>query len=124
MDQKIVYEIDNTLDQLIRNAEAISNADLQALSETELEAFQKTQESLLHHLLALDQLMVKKTVATNGKTASTRIREKRMRFNDMACEYTPRLSEMQERKSILSKRKKKRFIDPRYSKTFCLVPNK
>ena len=118
VDQKIVQEIDKTLDQLIRNAEAISNADLQALSETEVDAFQKTQESLLQHLLSMDGLMVKKTTVCvqDSRSASARIRAKRSQFNALASEYEPLLSEFQEHRSILSKRKKKKFFDPRYSK--------
>ncbi len=123
IDQQIVHEIDKTLDQLIQNAEAISNADLQALSEIELEAFQKTQESLLQHLLSMDQLMTKKTTAgiQDSRTASARIRDKRMHFQALASEYTPQITDLQESVSMLSKRKKKRFFDPRYSKNKSLV---
>ena len=55
--EDIVQEIDKTLDQLIQNAEVISKADFTELSDTELEAFQKTQESLLQHLLHMDQFL-------------------------------------------------------------------
>jgi len=125
VDQKIVQEIDKTLDQLIRNAEAISNADLQALSETEVDAFQKTQESLLQHLLSMDGLMVKKTPTTaqDSRSASARIRAKRLHFNALASEYGPLLSEFQEQRSILSKRRKKKFFDPRYSKAYATKKN-
>jgi hypothetical protein len=122
--QQIVDEIDKTLDQLIQNAKAISNADLQSLSELEVQAFQKTQESLLQHLLSMDQLMVKKQVPNikESRTASARIREKRASFHALESEYTPRLMEFQEHCSILSKRRKKRFFDPRYKKNTVLVP--
>lgn len=55
MREKILSEIDATLDQLIRNAQTLEGADWDHVSEIEIEAFQKTQESLLHHWLDLDQ---------------------------------------------------------------------
>ena len=49
--EEILLEIDGTLDQLIRNAEVIQKVDMLDLTETEIEAFKKTQESLLQHLM-------------------------------------------------------------------------
>ena len=56
--QEILMEIDATLDRLIQNAEAIADVDINELTVTELEAFQKTQESLVQHLLHTDQRLV------------------------------------------------------------------
>jgi len=118
LDQQLVAEIDQTLDQLIRNAEAMSRADLQSLSEVEVGAFQKTQESLLHRLLRMDQCMGSKQhlQIKDSRTASARIQEKRARLRALESEYTPQLAEFEEQCTILSKRRKKRFFDPRYSK--------
>ena len=58
--QEILFEIDATLDQLIQNAEALQRANIQDLSEMEIEAFQKTQESLVHHLLHMDERLSEK----------------------------------------------------------------
>lgn len=54
--EEILFEIDDTLGKLARNAEALQDVERSSLSEVELEAFQKTQESLLHHLLHMDEL--------------------------------------------------------------------
>lgn len=54
--EEILFEIDETLERLVRNAEALQEAEKSRLSEVELEAFQKTQESLVHHLLHMDEL--------------------------------------------------------------------
>jgi hypothetical protein len=54
-DEHILADIDATLDQLIYNAEAMS--DLSILSEIEMEAMQKTQESLLARIFHMDDLI-------------------------------------------------------------------
>ncbi len=114
-DLQIIADIDQTLDQLIRNAEAMSRADLQSLSEVEVGAFQKTQESLLHRLLRMDQRLENKQIK-DTRTASARIQEKRARLRALEAEYTPQLAEFEEQCAILTKRRKKRFLDPRYGK--------
>ncbi len=110
-DVEIVQNIDTTLDQLIRNAEVLCNAELQKLSDTELDAFQKTQESLLQHLLQMDQILEKKK--TQDKRLSiVQIREKRKRFDSLSSQYKKSLTEtLLERRLILSKRKGKRFFE-------------
>jgi hypothetical protein len=123
MDQQIIQKIDQTLDQLIQNAEALSTIDLQTLNETELAAFQKTQESLLHHLLHMDQLMNKKPTVQDPRLATNRLRGKRAHFLSLASKYEPKINELQEKRSILSKRRKKRFFDPRF-KSAVLVRSK
>jgi len=122
MNEQIIQKMDQTLDQLIQNAEALSRTDLQTLCETELEAFQKTQESLLHHLLHMDQLMSKKTSSNpqDPRLAINRLRKKRTHFLSLASKYEPQMNERQEKRSILSKRRKKRFFDPRFAKKAAL----
>ena len=108
---EIAQNIDTTLDQLIRNAEVFSKAELKDLSEIELDAFQKTQESLLQHLLQMDQLLVKQK-PQDKRSASFQIREKRQRLEKLKSQYTKSLEEtLQERSLILSKRKSKRFFE-------------
>ena len=123
MDQQIIQKIDQTLDQLIQNAEALSRIDVQTLCVTELEAFQKTQESLLHHLLHMDQLMMKKTNVEDPRLVTNRLRNKRAHFLSLASKYEPQINEAQEKRSILSKRRKKRFFDPRF-KSAALIRGK
>ena len=88
--EDIWIDIDGTLDQLIRNAEVIENVDLKELSETEIDAFQKTQESLLQHLIHMDEFLVTKRNTLklqNTRSASYKIQEKLMRFEKMKDSY-------------------------------------
>lgn len=112
--EEILQEIDATLDQLIRNAEALQNANIQELSETEIEAFQKTQESLLQHFIHMDQFLEEKKKnlrAPDKRSGSYRIQEKLSRFEKLksACHKT--LAEgARPTVPILSKRRAKRFF--------------
>jgi DNA gyrase/topoisomerase IV subunit A len=111
--EEIVIEIDQTLDQLIRNAEAIQTVDVKHLSETEIDAFQKTQESLLQHFMRMDQCLAekRKTLKTQDKrSANFKIQEKLARFEKMKSSYHKSLAEVQSKTPIFSKRKAKRFI--------------
>lgn len=59
---EILNEIDGTMDQLIKNAAALNEVTSDPLYQTEVEALQKTQESLLAHLLHFDRFLKEKTV--------------------------------------------------------------
>lgn len=101
MSQKIVHEIDETLNQLIQNAEVLSQAEIEALTPQELEAFQKTQESLLHQFLRLDAQL----------TQSPRfIQVKAERFQSLKKGYHRKVSEKIQRRSMVSKRRHKRLF--------------
>ncbi len=105
--QEILLEIDNTLDQLIRNAEAMEAASMRELSEVELAAFEKTQESLIHHLLVMDEKLAKKPIAHIQK----HIEKKRATFTALQTRYQKPLFHQLHRKSeMLSKRRSKRFL--------------
>ncbi|MGB7977843.1 MAG: hypothetical protein WCF19_01630 [Chlamydiales bacterium] len=111
--EDILLEIDGTLDQLIRNAEAIEQVDLKELSETEISAFQKTQESLLQHLLHMDEFFAAKREGLKGqdkRSASFKIQEKLLKFEKMKDSYHKSLSKVQNKLPILSKRRSKRWI--------------
>lgn len=58
--KEILQEIDQTLDQLIENASAVSSTTLERLDQIEREAFEKTQESLLAHLVHMDEKLANK----------------------------------------------------------------
>ena len=118
--EQIVQEIDKTLDQLIQNAEVISVAELQDLSEAELEAFQKTQESLLQRLMHMDELLSikSKDLRLDRKVP---LQEKLFQFHKLKSQYTKTLSETVERRRILSKRRGKRFFDLRFRKSKNLI---
>lgn len=112
--EEIMMEIDATLDRLILNAEAIAGADLEELSTTELEAFQKTQESLIQHLLHSDQRLEAQRRGLSNldkRSASYKIAEKRAKFEKLKSSYHKTISDTMEKKlPILSKRRSKRFL--------------
>ena len=111
--EEILLEIDGTLDRLIQNAEAIENIDLDELSEMELSAFQNTQESLLHHLLTMDQYLVEKKDSLKKPlkaSSNIKLQEKLLRFEKMKISYSKSLSDARKKTPILLKRRNKRFL--------------
>ncbi len=113
--EEILLEIDTTLDQLIQNAEAVQNVELVELSETEVEAFQKTQESLLQHLLHMDQFLENKRQnlkIQDKRSAAFKIQEKLMKFENLDRVCRKNLAEKTKlfKTPILLKRKSKRFL--------------
>jgi len=112
--EEILQEIDKTLDQLIRNAEAIQSANIQELSETEIEAFQKTQESLIHHFLYMDKFLETKRKNLNTldkRSSSYKIQEKLTQFESLKTVCHKIIAETNKQTvPILSKRRAKRFI--------------
>lgn len=58
--EEVLANIDATLDQLICNAEMMHTISIEAISEMEIGALQKTQESLLAHVLHMDTLLDQK----------------------------------------------------------------
>ncbi len=113
--EEILMEIDTTLDQLIKNAEVLQDTNLEELSETEIEGFQKMQESLIQHLIHMDQHleMKRKNLKTLDKrSASYKIQEKLTKFERLKTEYHKNISQtlVKGRTPFLSKRKTKRFL--------------
>jgi len=115
--EEVLIEIDTTLDQLIRNAELIQDVELEALSEMEVTAFQKTQESLLQHLLHLDQFFETRKSdqgASHKKSGRYQIQEKLLKFEKLKREYKKNIGEHIEswhRRDLLLKRRSKRFLN-------------
>ncbi len=108
--EEIVLEIDKTLDQLIRNAEVISGVDLTELAENELEAFQKTQESLLQHFIHMDQKLGKQI------KEKRQVQEKLARFEKLKSRYSKHIDDTLTNRPIICKRRAKRFFDLRFRK--------
>jgi hypothetical protein len=111
--EEILSEIDTTLDQLIRNAETLQGADLHDLSEIEIDAFQKTQESLLHHLMHMDQVYDTKKKSLripNRKSASFKIQEKLTHFEKLKDDLNNSIEKSSKKQLILSKRRGKRLL--------------
>jgi hypothetical protein len=113
--EEILMEIDATLDRLIQNAEAITGVEIEELSLMELEAFQKTQESLIQHLLYTDERLAQRNrLGIDKRSASYKISVKRAKFEKLKSTYHKTISETVEKKlPILSKRRSKRFLSIR-----------
>lgn len=63
--QDLLNEIDSTIDQLVKNATVLKNISSKKEYEEEVEALEKTQESLLAHLIHMDGKLKNKHVRTN-----------------------------------------------------------
>jgi len=115
--EEILMEIDATLDRLIQNAEALNGVEIEELSLLELEAFQKTQESLIQHLLYTDQRLESQRQGfsqLDKRSAAYKVREKRAKFEKIKSTYHKTISDTIEKKlPILSKRRRKRFLSVR-----------
>lgn len=57
--EEILADIDQTLDQLIENADIINSISFNALFTSEVQALQKTQESLMARLMHMHELLEK-----------------------------------------------------------------
>ncbi len=115
--EEILSEIDTTLDQLIRNAETVQGADLCDLSEIEIDAFQKTQESLLHHLMHMDEVYETKKKnlrIPNKKSVSYQIQEKLTHFEKLKDDINISIEKTAKKQPILSKRRGKRLLRNQY----------
>ncbi len=55
--EEILVDMDTTLDQLIQNAATINRISFDTLFSNEMEALQKTQESLLARLIHMNDLL-------------------------------------------------------------------
>lgn len=121
--EEILIEIDETLDRLIQNAEAIEKVELKDLNESELQAFEKTQESLLQHLLHMDQFLVMKKESLkkpNQKSAGLKIQEKLFKFHALDTNYQKNAAKIAYKLPIRAKRRSKRqlqhaFLEKVYS---------
>lgn len=63
----LIFEIDQTIDQLIENAKVIETISAQSCYEHELNALEKTQESLIAHLIHMDEILKKKSSFVDGE---------------------------------------------------------
>lgn len=94
--EEIYMEIESTIDQLIENAEAMNKASKTELTQMEVDAFQNTQESLIAHLLYMDQTLEKKREeikVPNEKSISYKLKKKMTKFEELNKEFIHHLSE-------------------------------
>lgn len=94
--EEIYIEIESTIDQLIENAQSMNNASKGELTQIEIDAFQNTQESLLAHLIYMDQMLEKKREEIkipNEKSISSKLRRKMLKFEELNKEFVHHLSD-------------------------------
>ena len=111
--EDILVEIDTTLEHLIRNAETLQGVDFEELTDEEIGAFQKTQESLIHHLISMDQVIETRKNQLriqDKKSAGYKIQEKRLRFEKLRAEVNNTIEATSKKLPLLTKRRSKRWI--------------
>ena len=111
--EEILTEIDATLEHLIRNAESLNGVNLEDLTETEIDAFQKTQESLLHHLIHMDQTFETKRNSLsikNERSVSCRIQKKHQHFEKLTASLNNTIQRAEKKLPLFAKRNKKHLI--------------
>ena len=110
--EEILIEIDATLESLIENAEAIQRVDVTDLLDHEIDSFQKTQESLIHHLIALDEKLEskRKKASVDKRSACFKIQEKRSRFEGLKRSYQAHFNEAKTKQAIICKRRRKKLL--------------
>ncbi|PIS00613.1 MAG: hypothetical protein COT84_06850 [Chlamydiae bacterium CG10_big_fil_rev_8_21_14_0_10_35_9] len=118
--EEIYFEIESTLDQLIENAEAMNSAARNELTKTEVDAFQKTQESLLAHLIHMDGMLEKKQTdvkAPNKKSVTCKIKRKLHKFEKLNNEFVENTADKMTLIHFPRKRTRKKPVRTRKSYT-------
>jgi hypothetical protein len=81
--EEILADIDDTLDHLIENADVIKQVSLRTLYSSEVEALQKTQESLLARLVHMNDLLKGHQQIEKGQGSFSSIEQKMIRFGKL-----------------------------------------
>lgn len=81
--EEILADIDGTLDQLIENADVLKRISLTTLYTSEVEALQKTQESLLARLVHMNDLLKGRKKPEEGQEPLESIEKKILRFGKL-----------------------------------------
>jgi hypothetical protein len=67
----VLTEIDSTIDQLLENAKALKKISSKEFYQEEILALEKTQESLIAHLIHMDEILKKQDRASHHKPLLT-----------------------------------------------------
>jgi hypothetical protein len=113
--EEILLNIDSTLELLIKNAETLREANVEELTESEINAFQKTQESLLRKFLFMDQMLEtkrKKQRVPDKRSSTYKIQRKFAHFEKLKAQTNETICEARKKQPILAKRKRKRYLYP------------
>ncbi|VHO02045.1 hypothetical protein [Candidatus Rhabdochlamydia sp. T3358] len=109
--EEILADIDQTLDQLIENADIINRISFNALFTSEVQALQKTQESLMARLMHMHELLEKDNkpqISTKKTSPLNQIENKLKEFGQLNA----RLIEYLVQKVKISQQIKKPQIRP------------
>lgn len=91
--EEILADIDATLDQLIENAAAIKCVSASALFQSEVDALQKTQESLLARLVHMNELLNTRSQPSMEKDQEFQtIEQKIVRFGKLNAQMIDNIS--------------------------------
>lgn len=114
-DEKILVDIDTTLDQLIKNATTFERIASDALYAEELTALQKTQESLLARLVHMNDLLgcdEKRKACRKQPSTYHSIEHKIARFGRLSAKLASRLQKEMKtaHRPIIRKNRKKQPV--------------
>lgn len=101
----IIENIDSTLDQLIENSKILTDIADNPLYSTEYGALSKTQESLLAHLVNMDELLHQKE--TEGATEVEKVEEKIEQFTKDHSSILDSFKDRNKTQSFRLRRRKK-----------------
>jgi len=91
--EEILAELDSTLNQLLLNIETVSDVSLSEISETEMQAMHKTQESLMARFMHTSELIKenerKKLQETN---VLIKLQEKLKKFSELNTSFIKSVS--------------------------------
>lgn len=93
--EEILAELDSTLDQLLVNVETVNNVSPTDLSEIELQAIHKTQESLLARFMHTSDLLKEtesKKLELNKKSELFQLKEKLRKFGELNTSFIESVS--------------------------------
>lgn len=93
----LLQDIDFTIDQLVENAKVLKEISSSTCYKEETQALEKTQESLIAHLIHMDEIMKKRDTPFKQETLScSKVQDKLGR--------TGYLSKVLEKKELLEKK--------------------
>ena len=90
--EEIVANINAALDQLIENAKVVNPKTCHLLLESEIEALQKTQESLLAHILHMENHLELEKKSTIRLLQKSGIQKKLTKFGELNSRLVNSLS--------------------------------
>jgi len=99
---EILQEIDITLYQLIKNAAALTEISVDPVYKSEVNALSKTQESLLAHLLHLDQHLKDK----QKEKSSSSIHQKLSIFSKLSSDLAKTMQDSYSKPAVKHHKKK------------------